>query len=272
MRLVTVATHSERYFPVLQESCKRYNSKLDVLGWGEKWQGFGWRFQLVKDFIVDLDDNEVVCFIDGYDVLLLRPIEEMELKFKFLFPPTKSKIVIAHDDIQGLFMTLCSEIAFYKNVNVFREKRMNAGTYMGYVKDVKRMFDELKVKSDDDDQMLLINYAKQNKDLFEIDIDKDFFLTTGNAFFDFINKNMKIVRYYSDGSKQLFYKDKRPFIAHGPSMTNMNNLMEQLDYVNVPKYDYMKMVWTGLEKIYYYTPYILPVYAIIAIPVYYLLF
>lgn len=37
MRLVTVATHSERYFPYLLESCKRVDAKLDVLGWGQPW-------------------------------------------------------------------------------------------------------------------------------------------------------------------------------------------------------------------------------------------
>ena len=45
VKLVTVATHSESYFPWLKESCVRYNTNLEILGWGEKWQGYhrGWK-------------------------------------------------------------------------------------------------------------------------------------------------------------------------------------------------------------------------------------
>jgi hypothetical protein len=51
MKLVTVATHNDKYFPALQESCDRLGYNLVILGWGEKWQGFAWRFKLVRDYL-----------------------------------------------------------------------------------------------------------------------------------------------------------------------------------------------------------------------------
>jgi hypothetical protein len=32
-----LAAYSERYFPILVQSCRRHNVQLDVLGWGQPW-------------------------------------------------------------------------------------------------------------------------------------------------------------------------------------------------------------------------------------------
>ena len=49
MKLVTVATRSERYFPFLLESCERHGAKLEVLGWGQK---MGQHFTFYCDFSI----------------------------------------------------------------------------------------------------------------------------------------------------------------------------------------------------------------------------
>ena len=54
MKLVTVATHAERYFPYLKLSVEKYKYELVVLGWGEEWKGFVWRFHLLKDYLNSL--------------------------------------------------------------------------------------------------------------------------------------------------------------------------------------------------------------------------
>src|SRR5581483_2861422 len=72
MIVCTVATHSDRYFPSLLHSCQRHGCNLKVLGWGQKWQGFAWRWQLVRDFLASQPDTQVVMFIDPFDVIVLR--------------------------------------------------------------------------------------------------------------------------------------------------------------------------------------------------------
>ena len=72
MKIITVATHSESYFPIFEESCKKNNLELIVLGFGQKWQGFSWRFKLISDYIENLPLNEVIIISDAYDVIVLQ--------------------------------------------------------------------------------------------------------------------------------------------------------------------------------------------------------
>lgn len=51
LHIVTVATESKYYFPYLVESCKKYGKELEVLGYGEKWKGFNWRFKLMIEYL-----------------------------------------------------------------------------------------------------------------------------------------------------------------------------------------------------------------------------
>ena len=62
VRLVNVATHSESYFPWLQESCKRYNTNLEILGWGEKWQGYSWKFTLMLNYLKKNKSRRISVF------------------------------------------------------------------------------------------------------------------------------------------------------------------------------------------------------------------
>ena len=78
LHIVTVATHSKFYFPYLIESCKRNGSELVILGYGEKWKGFTWRFKLVIEYLKKLNKNDIVCFIDGYDVISSRNFKDLK--------------------------------------------------------------------------------------------------------------------------------------------------------------------------------------------------
>ena len=84
MKLVTVATHEDGYFKWLLESVKRFNCEKDfvVLGYGEEWQGFTWRFLKMLEYLKTLNEDEVVCFCDGYDVIAIRDLKELEESFK----------------------------------------------------------------------------------------------------------------------------------------------------------------------------------------------
>jgi hypothetical protein len=55
---VTVATHSERYFPYLKLSAEKYGHHLVILGWGQKWQGLTWKFQPMKEYLKSIPKDE----------------------------------------------------------------------------------------------------------------------------------------------------------------------------------------------------------------------
>ena len=75
--IITIATNSELYFPYLVDSCKKNGIPLTVLGYGEKWTGFTFRFDKMIQYLKKLDPNDIVCFIDGYDVICVRNLHEM---------------------------------------------------------------------------------------------------------------------------------------------------------------------------------------------------
>lgn len=80
--LVTVATNSQGYFQNFLESCNKHGMPLTVLGWGQRWQGFTWRFTLVMDFLKTLPPGDIVAFVDAYDVICLHPKEVLIDRFK----------------------------------------------------------------------------------------------------------------------------------------------------------------------------------------------
>ena len=74
MHIVTVANKNDGYLNYLIESCKRNGGELEVLGWNQEWKGFMWKISLMIEYLNGLDDDDIVCFVDGYDVIILQPI------------------------------------------------------------------------------------------------------------------------------------------------------------------------------------------------------
>jgi hypothetical protein len=232
LHIVTVVTESKYYFPYLVESCKKYGKKLTVLGYGEKWLGFTWRFKLMLDYLETLPKSDIVCFIDGYDVICLRDLYELKEEFIKIRNKTNCKIIVGHDKIDR--STFYHNFNYYFNYYYFgpcyKDIFINAGTYIGYVSDLlyilKKLYNET-VENFDDDQILLIQYCKKNTQELHIDIDNKLFLT--------INKiKSEIDNLVEIKNNQVFYNDNRPFFIHGPGKTSLTDLLLKLDY-NVTK-------------------------------------
>lgn len=218
MRLVTVATHTERYFPYLLESCRRHGAKIHVLGWGQAWKGFMMKYKLLKEYLKNLPDDEIVCIIDAYDVILLEPLEKIERIFK----NTGARIAVAKE---------CVPVPFYIKYiyGTCKSVSINAGTYIGYAGDLRNMVDEICTTHDCndkklDDQKILTAYCNK-KQMF---IDKNrhlfFLLCTLNRIPDVF-----------DG--KIIYKNISPCILHAPANTNIDALLKKLGY-NVNSIDH----------------------------------
>ena len=230
MKLVTVATHSQSYFPFLLESCERYGAELVVLGFNQPWQGFNQRNVLMEQYLKSLPPNEVVCFIDAYDVLLLRPLKDLEDLFINFNKITGARIVVGCDQDASGKVTLGSRFFF----GACNNKYINAGTYIGYASDLHEMVTySLNKISDDvkaDDQVILRKYCSATKTV-HIDCDRIFFLTfAGYKHMPFPIKHHKVNIIVDPVSHDLYYNNIRPFFAHGAGKINMMNLLEALGY------------------------------------------
>jgi hypothetical protein len=225
MKLVTVATKSGGYFPSLQDSCKRFNAQLDVLGFNAKWTGFMFKFILMEQYLSNLADTEIVCFIDGYDVIMLRNLTDLENTYKLFLsiidPTNIGKIVVGCDKAAHCIRHEIDEINFTKCKN----KRVNSGTYIGYVKNIKLMLNSISNNLDsNNDQDEMIKFCILNPNLLYIDCDCIFFCTMLNPFKNYLTKSMRIF------NNELYYNGIKPFFAHGNGFTNMNDLITQLGY------------------------------------------
>jgi hypothetical protein len=225
MHLVTVATESKGYFPVLKQSVERFDAKLEVLGWGKRWRGFVWRLMLLREFLEGLDDEDIICFLDAYDVVLLRDPAELEAAFRSLSAATGCNIVFGCDKPKPLALKAAARYMFGQ----CQGKSVNAGSYVGYVWAVKDMLDSILAKTQDpkdDDQVQVVRFCKESPDKIHVDCDNILFLTFVNTLRPFEEgSNIKIA-----GDGTLLHNGIRPFVAHGAGQTCMSDLIIKLGY------------------------------------------
>jgi hypothetical protein len=58
---------------------------------------FVWRFKLMIDYLEKLDENDIVCFVDGYDVICTRNLNELVDEFVKIKNKTNCKIIVGYD-------------------------------------------------------------------------------------------------------------------------------------------------------------------------------
>lgn len=200
----------------MELSCKRYNADLTVLGYNQEWKGFAWRFSLLQEYLDNQLPNEIICFIDAYDVMLLRDPNKMEELFKKFKKLYNTKIIVAEDKASPL-------IQFFLGLTFGKcgPYNINAGTYIGEAKDIKNMINDIKKIDNNitaDDQVLLTKYCNNNMNKIKIDINSDFFCTL-------TNKNKINIK-----NGKLYYKNKLPFLLHCPGNTNIESIIKKLGY------------------------------------------
>jgi hypothetical protein len=260
--VVTVVTKTDYYFPYLLESCKRYNIKLDILGNGQKWQGFTWRLKLMIDYLKNKNSTHYVCFIDGYDVICNKNLKDLKIKFLELKRKHNCKIVFSGDEIYNKELYKLNEIFINYYFGKCKNTNLNAGLYIGGVTDVLEMltkiYNKIKKNNNLDDQQLIIKYCnKYNNDIY-IDIHYELFLTFNKPYSE-INKYLTIK------DNTIYYKNKNPFFIHAPGNTYLENTLKLLCYTvlnnNIQKEMikrwFMKMCFLFKNKIKYFILFIL---------------
>tara|TARA_Y100000748_G_scaffold138528_1_gene116170 strand:- start:3402 stop:4370 length:969 start_codon:yes stop_codon:yes gene_type:complete len=78
MHAFTVATDHEGFLHSLRSSAKLFGYDLHVLGLGERWGGFTWRWELLRNALRKLPPHEPVVLLDGYDTLFTAPAALLE--------------------------------------------------------------------------------------------------------------------------------------------------------------------------------------------------
>jgi len=163
--VVTVATHNEGNFMNMINN--KYGIKIRILGWGKKFTGFKMKLELVNGFLKNLDDNDILLFLDGFDVWINGNLNDIVRMLK-----KKNKKVIFSKHVT------CRFTNDYLQKKVFNTCRddiiLNSGLYMGYVKYIKIMLKRALMEKGDDDQRI-INSLCNELSFIRIDRDEDLF-------------------------------------------------------------------------------------------------
>lgn len=206
MKIVTVATSPDGYYKWLKQSCDRYKTELITLGMNEKWLGYNWKLLKMKKYLEQLDDNEIVMFVDAYDVILLDDTSKLEQKFI----ESDKKIVVGCENNDNKTL---GHLIFDKCNN----KPLNSGTYIGYVKYLKQMLKDIIEKNNDpslDDQKLMIKYCKKNN-IIHIDCEQEYF-------------KVQVMGILEDVDFDL--EKNKSFVLHAPRNTRMEKIIRKMNY------------------------------------------
>ena len=167
IKIVTYATHSQGMFDELVNN--KFGIKIDVVGWGEQWRGYKGKLEKIYEYINNLQGDDIIIVVDGFDSKIIKPLDEIEKRFLEM----NCKILCSIE----------SEILKRVKLKVFTSCRndqiLNAGLYMGYVKYLKPILnDALKMNCKDDQRALNILCKKYQ--YIKIDTDEIIFSNKNN--------------------------------------------------------------------------------------------
>lgn len=166
MRLFTYATHTEGMFLSLVRQARPV-----VLGFGAEWKGFYDKVTALQEAIRDLHDDEVVCFVDGFDTCFRAPVSELETRWRAMGAP--DLLFSRHRPPFQIPL-----LSAYVTQRVFLGD-INSGAYMGRARAVRWLLAEVQVVRDacrGDDQRAF-NVVVRNLDAGVVDNDSTVFHT-----------------------------------------------------------------------------------------------
>jgi hypothetical protein len=162
---VCIATDSRLYFPYL----KQLLPELVVLGTGIELKGFIMKLNLLVKYLETLNEDDVVCYIDAYNVLPTKNIVKLEEQF----------IQFSKENPEVKMITGGEEVFYVQDIInsiVLHCPCINSGTYIGYSKNILYILKSiLNFPNIYDDQIELARYAKDHDNEIYIDSDNNFF-------------------------------------------------------------------------------------------------
>jgi hypothetical protein len=275
MKFITVATDPQHYYYSMIESAKRNNIDLEILGWGKKWGGFIWRLKLLINYLQNLDKNEIVMFVDAYDIIFMKGPQEIENEF------------LSYDK-NIVFGGLCGEnsylekkmtkLIFSKNLEFPEQetcfKALNAGCYIGYADSILDILTGICSRNDCrnkklDDQKIISEYFIKNHHNKNLGIDFNTRIVYNfespsdfNYIYNHIIRffNLKTIDYGLEN--KLFKLENNnflvkqngtyPCIIHAHGYTNIDSIVKKLNLppkIKSKNYEYGYQTFINTKKV-----------------------
>lgn len=233
--VLTVATKETDGFKRFLRSAKHFNYTVKVLGRGEKWTGGdylsapggGQKVRLLKAALLEMkSEDQVILFIDSYDVVFASGPKELLKKFQ----QTKHKVVFSSESLIWPDRHLEDKYPHVREGNRF----LGSGGFIGYTPSIKEMVSNWTGGDSDSDQLfftkIYIDPAKRKALNISLDTKCRLFQNLHGALDEVVLK-------FEDGrvrARNVQY-DTLPVILHGNGPTKL-----QMNYLG----NYIPNSWT----------------------------
>ena len=181
VHLCTVATDVAKGYK-LKHSTDYHNWYLNNLGEGVIWeggdmvgQGGGHKINLVKQYMENLDDSDVLIFLDGYDTFLSDNVDEILCRFK----EWGAKAIFSSERICWPDELIAPKLKELNNNQDTPYQYLNSGMYIGRVGRLKELFAEPLANSDDD-QLYVQNQYLKSPNGIDVDVEQYIWMTHSN--------------------------------------------------------------------------------------------
>lgn len=202
LHVCTVASHETQGLKQLQQSCDHNSIQLVVMGLRLPYKGNGQKLSYLKNFLQGIPDEDLVLFVDAYDVLILADTKTLVTKFlamnaRCVFSAETSLYPLNRDAL-GRFPPSPTKF-----------KYLNSGSIMGYASHLRHILESIPIKEKDSDQSQLIKYYLDHQSEIVLDYLCELFIPLyqlQRSELD-IDKEHKVVRCLVTGTT--------PCIVHG---------------------------------------------------------
>jgi hypothetical protein len=231
--VIAFGTNKQAYYDLFIESCKRYNINPVILGWDEKWVGFGKKTMMIREYIRSLPEDEIIISVDPFDVIFLSGLEEIENKFNNL-PASFLCGALNLGKFNGAIYNYEFNKTGKKLKNTPTNYRfLNTGTWISRAGYAGSLFDELVDKyhmtETSMDQRILTGIYIHNS--FKIDIDWECQIFHNLLFKDFITRrpDLRDIKFY-DSRIINTSSGSRPCVLHASGNSKMKVFALNLGY------------------------------------------
>lgn len=168
LHVITVASTIDKRLVKLLNTCVWQGINIEILGAGEPYPGNGQKLVYIQEYARQLDPEDIILFVDAYDVLFIANEEKILEKFLAF----NTSFLISAE--QGCFPFSCLKSQYPETSSPF--KYMNSGTFIGYAGFILKMLKDIDINPQVSDQGQLSKYLLSRLSLFSIDYFAEIFL------------------------------------------------------------------------------------------------
>jgi hypothetical protein len=223
-KIITVATKDDIGLKKLKDSLGE--EKLEVVGLGSKWRGFGTKIIYLIKYLKTLQGYTHFIFVDAYDVIFLEQLYEIENRYHNSFA---GKILFSTEKNCWPDPSLAED---YPD-NPSRWKYLNSGAYIAPIKEFLELTDKYPIEYADDDQLYFTKlFLKEDIKLdYDCQIFQSYSFVADDEFKTFRGRLINNITH------------TLPAIIHGNGKTDMSYIYNVLDDRIYNSVDYMASIW-----------------------------